>query len=95
MYLSYQQVTAVLTVKTQLNLTIPAKATFAELRADTNPIRYTMDNATDPTPSSGMVLAVADEPKLFNIEDLRRIRFCRGAGADGNLNIHYGAGRDI
>lgn len=95
MYLSYQQVVTNDTVKTVANLTVPARATAAELQADTQPTRYTMDGATDPTQTSGMVIAVADTPKLFLIEDILRIRFIRGAAGNGNLNIHYLAGRDI
>ena len=95
MYLSYEQVVATDTVKTVADLTVPANATMAELQADTNPVRYTMDGAVDPTVSSGMVIAVADMPKTFLIEDINRIRFIRGAGANGNLNIHYAAGRDV
>lgn len=95
MYLSYQQVAATAVVKTRAALSPPANATFAELQADTQPVRYTMDNVTNPTQTSGMVIAVADKPKWFLIEDILRIRFCRGAAGDGNLNIHYGGGRDV
>ena len=95
MYLNFEQVVASNAVKTLTSLTVPANATAAELQADTNPVRYTMDNATNPTQTSGMVMAVADQPKLFLIEDVNRMRFTRGAGADGNLNIHYLAGRDV
>lgn len=95
MYLSHEQVSATASVKTASALTIPAKATHAELQADTSDIRYTMDNTTDPTVSSGMVLLTTEDPALFLIEDVYRIRFIRGSGTNGNLNIHYIAGRDI
>lgn len=95
MFLSYQQVAATAAVKTVADLTVPAKATHVELQATTQPICFTMDNVTNPTQTSGMVLLTTEGPRLFLIEDLRRIRFCRGAGSDGNLNLHYLAGRDI
>ena len=95
MFLSYEQVVVGNTVRDQSYLTIPANATMVELQADTQSIRYTMDNSTDPTVSSGMVLLVTQEPRMFLIEDLKRIRFIRGAGSNANLNIHYAAGRDV
>lgn len=95
MYLGFEQVVADGTVKTAAALTPPAKATHAELQADTNDIRYTMDNATNPSSTSGMVMATTHDPKQFQIDDVKRIRFTRGGGADGNLNVHYFAGRDI
>lgn len=95
MYLSYEQVVADATVKDKDDLTIPGNATHAELQADTQQIRYTMDDTTAPTASSGMVLVVDDDPKTFLIEDILRIKFIRGAGSDGNLNVHYFGGRDV
>ena len=94
MFLSFEQVVADNSVDSITELTVPANATGAEIQADTNPIRYTMDG-TAPTQTSGMVLAVAHQPKCFNIEDILTIQYTRGAGADGNLNIHYFAGRDV
>lgn len=99
MYLGYQQIAATAIVKTYASagFTLPANVspTHVELQADTQDIRYTMDNATNPTQTSGMVLAVGDPPKLFVIDDLLRIRFVRGAGADGVLNVHYVGGRAV
>jgi valyl-tRNA synthetase len=95
MYLSFEQVVADGTVKTVTALTVPAKATHAELQATTQDIRYTMDDATNPSASSGMVLATTHDPKQFLIEDVKRMRFTRGAGSDGELNVHYFAGRDV
>ncbi len=94
MYISFEQVVADATVDSVTELTVPGEATGAEIQADSNPVRYTLDG-TAPTSSSGMVLAVADMPKEVLIEDLRNIQYTRGAGADGNLNIHYFAGRNI
>lgn len=95
MYLSHEQVAATAAVNDVDDLTVPAKATHAELQADTSDIRYTMDNATDPTQTSGMILLTTEDPMLFLIEDINRIRFTRGSGSNGNLNVHYVAGRDI
>ena len=95
MYLNYEQVAATAAVQTAAALTVPGNATHAEIQACTNDVRYTMDNATDPTQTLGMVLLTGWHPKLFLIEDLLRIRFTRGAAADGNLNVHYVAGRDV
>lgn len=95
MYLSHEEVVADATIKTVSALTVPSKATHAELQADSSDIRYTMDAANDPSQSAGMILAANGEPKLFLIEDIKRIRFTRGSGSDGNLNVHYVAGRDI
>lgn len=95
MYLGFEQVAATNAVKTVSDLTIPASVTMAELQASGQDVRYTMDNTTNPTQTSGMVLLTTSEPKLFLVQDIRRIQFIRGAGIDGNLNIHYAAGRDI
>lgn len=89
MYLDFEQITATDTVKTVAALSIPATATMAELQADTQPVRYTMDGATDPTASSGMVLATSHMPKQFTTDELQSLRFIRGAGSDGKLNVHY------
>ena len=97
MYLSYERIVATATVKTVSDLSVPADAALAlcELQADTQPIHYTMDDSTDPTVAIGMRLDVGAPPKLFTIEDLKRIRFVRAAANDGYLNIHYVVGRVI
>ena len=95
MYLGFEQEAATSSEKTVSDLTIPVRATHAELQADTQDVRYTMDNSTTPTQTSGMVLQPEDQPKQFGIDDVRRIRFVRGAGSDGNLNLHYFGGRDV
>lgn len=95
MFLSYQQVAATDVVQTVASLAVPGNATAAELLADTQDVRYTMDNATDPTETTGMILKVGDPPKRFPIDDVCRIRFVRGAGFGGFLNIHYQSGRDV
>lgn len=95
MYLLFEREASDGTVKTVSSLSPPAKATHAELQADTQAIRYTMDNTTDPTSSSGMLLLTTSEPKLFLIEDLKRIKFTQGSGGAGGLNVHYLGGRDI
>ena len=95
MYLSFEQIEADDTVKDVSDLTVPANATGAELQADTQDVRYTMDDNTDPSESSGMILGTTHDPKEFLIMDVRRIRFIRGAGSNGKLNIHYFAGRDV
>lgn len=93
MFLSYQRIATSATVKGLADLIIPPKATFAELQADTGSIRYRLDGG-EPSSANGMLLLVTEPPRLFLIEDLRKISFCQGSGA-GNLNIHYGAGRDV
>lgn len=96
MFLLYEQVVADANIKTVDDLNIPAKATHAMLQADTQPVRYTMDNATAPTSGVGMVLLITEPPALFLVEDLKRVKFTRGnAATDGKLNIHYFAGRNI
>lgn len=95
MYLSYQQAVVDTFHKTVADLTVPAKATHVELQADTQHVRYTMDDSTVPTISSGMLLLTTEPPKLFLIEDLRRIKFISAAVTNGKLNCHYLGGRDI
>jgi len=94
-YLSYEQVAVSNAVLDAGSLTVPANATMAELQSDTSNVRYTMDGATDPTTTSGMLLLTTSDPKLFLIEDVYNIRFIRDGGADAELNIHYAAGRDV
>ena len=98
MYIGFEQEDVSNAVKTSADLNIPPKATHAELQAGANPIAYTMDNATNPTTSLGMILpaaSTANPPRLVLIEDLKRIRFIRFGANDTTLNIHYIAGRDI
>ncbi len=92
-YSSYEQVAATAVVKTGADLSFLGNDAKAEVQADTNDIRYTMDGTTNPTQTSGMVLLTTEPPKLFLKEDLLNIRFVRGADTNGNLNIHYLTGR--
>jgi hypothetical protein len=99
-FLSFESVATTVAVKTVAALTVPANATHASLQARTQPCSYTMDGSTDPTQTAGMQLGVdaagmANPPEEFLIEDVRNIRFMRGVGADGLLNIHYFAGRNV
>lgn len=95
MYVGFKSVASTSAVKTVADLaTVPVKATSVELQAVTNHVAYTMDDATDPTATAGMLLLTTSPPKEFSIDDLRRIRFIRVTG-DGVLNCHYIAGRDI
>jgi len=95
MFLLFESVAATLDPKTILDLSPPAKATGVVLQADVGDIRYTMDNSTAPTFESGMILRTTDAPQSFLIEDLKRIKFCRGTTPGALLNVHYFAGRDI
>ncbi len=94
-YVGFQQVAVSNVVKTVAALTVPAKATGVEIQADTAPIRYTMDG-TDPTTTAGMIFLITTvEPKYFEIDTLKLIKFIRSGAVDGNLNFHYHAGRNV
>ena len=96
MYLSYEQVAISTVVKDVDDLTIPGNATHARIQANgTNAVRYTMDNVTSPTQTVGMFLPGNAAPQTFLIEDIRRIKFIRGAASDGALNLHYFGPREI
>lgn len=98
MYKSYQQVTVSTTELDVDDLTVPANATGVELQASEQHVNYTMDGSTSPTAGAtgvGMRLLTTDPPKSFLIEDLRSIKFIRGAASDAKLNVHYVTGRDI
>jgi len=88
MFVGFQQVAATSAVKTVTSLTIPKNAIRAQLQADTQVVRYTLDGTT-PSQTSGMLLLTTSEPKEFLIEDIKNIKFIRGTTSDGNLNIHY------
>lgn len=88
-YQMYDQLAVSNTVLDVDNILIPDSATHAELQADTQPIRYTMDGATDPSQTSGLILRTDKAPKKFTIGDLRRMRFVRGAASDAALNLHF------
>lgn len=99
MYLFFERIVASSGVKdiddTTVSATNLGKSTMVELQADTANVRYTMDNVTAPSVTSGMRLLTTSEPKTFLIEDFRKIKFIREGGSDGGLNIHYFAGRNI
>ncbi len=95
MYLGFERIEAAGVVLTTAALTVPGGATGAEIVTDTQDVRYTMDDVTDPAQASGMIFKVADEPKQFGIDDINRIRFMRGNANSGFLNIHYFGGRAI
>lgn len=95
MFVGYQQIQVGPGILTSTALTIPATATGAVIQAETQNIRYTMDNATSPTQTFGMVLRAttaafaADVAKAFHIDDIQRIRFTSGAAGIAVLNVHY------
>ena len=88
-FLLYEKIAVTSTFKTVAALTVPVTATHVQLQSDTQDVRYTMDGSTDPAQALGMILKVGLAPETFLIEDVRNIRFVRGAGTDGVLNIHY------
>lgn len=94
-YLGHEQIIATDAVKTIAALTIPSNTTWAELQATTNGVRYTMDGATDPAVGVGMRLLATESPKFFRLDQLKNIRFIRDGGSNADLDIHYGAGRNI
>lgn len=87
-YVGFEQVVVTNNVRDVNNFTVPGAATQVELQADTAHIRYTMDGSTNPTQSSGMLLLITAEPKLFGIADLRNIKFINDSGSP-LLNVHY------
>lgn len=95
MFIGFEQVAVSTSVLDVNDLTIPANATSALLQADTSSIRFTMDGSTNPSTTSGMLLINGAQPKEFLINDIRNIKFRRDGSTDGNLNVHYAAGRDV
>lgn len=95
MYVGFSSVASSGAVKTIADITVPAKATHVEIQAVTQSVSYTMDNVTTPTTTVGMQFLTTQEPKLFLVEDLNRIKFTQGAGGAGVLNFHFIAGRDV
>lgn len=96
MYLGAESVTVTSKVDTASDLTIPAKATHAEIVVDTANVRYTMDNSTNPNTERGSIFKTTDPPKEFLIDDIKRIRYTQAvAGSTARMNIHYFGGRDI
>lgn len=89
MYIHFQQVDCMVAVQTVSAFSVPAEATHVELQAqDTADVNYTMDNATNPGASRGMILRSTDPPKLFAIADFNRIKFCAEAGTT-SLKAHF------
>ena len=93
-YVGFERVASGL-IKTVAELTIPANANGAEIQADTQDVRYTMDGSTVPTASSGMLFLTTEPPKYFDITELRNIKFIQGAGGVGAINIHYHTALDV
>jgi len=92
-FLRYQQVMVQNAVLDVAALNIPQGTARAQIHVTTQPVRYTMDGATVPTVTVGMEFTVGNAPEWFDIEDLQRIQFISGAGANAFLNIHYWATR--
>jgi hypothetical protein len=104
MYLSFVQITVSTSVVTVPDNVIPSNATHVDVQADTQDIRYTMDDSTDPTANSGMILhsdhaggvtGIGGPPITFLVEDIRRGRFIRDGASDAELLLHFFAGRDV
>ena len=91
-FLSHQQIATTAAVKTVSDLTVPAEASHAQLQSGTQDMRYTMDGSSAPAQAVGMVLKVGLAPETFLIEDIRNIKFVRGAGSNGVVDIHYFGG---
>ena len=94
-FLGYEQIEATAVVQTSSVLTVPQGTTHAELQASGQNVRYIMDGAQNPSVGVGMLLLTTDGPKNFEIGDIHNIRFVRGAGTNGYLNIHYYGGRSV
>ena len=95
MHLGFERVLVRNVALTAAAFTIPGNATHVELQADASSIRYTIDDVAIPTATNGMLLLVSEPPRLFLIEDLRRIRVIRSGANDVFLNVQYVAGRDV
>jgi len=94
-FLHSESEAATAAVKTAADFSIPNEATGVELQASDNDVRYTMDDETDPTQTTGMILVVDLDPETFLIEDFLKIRFVRGAASNGTLNCHFFCGRVV
>lgn len=78
----YQQITS---LGSAVGLTVPAKATFAIIQTETQPVRW-RDDGTAPTASVGVPLETGDE--FFYTGNLSAIKFIETASA-AKLNISY------
>ncbi len=92
-YVGYQQISVSSDVLNASILSIPSGATHAEIQAETQNVRYTMDNKTTPTVAIGMIFLTTEPPKSFAMVDVKDIHFIRDGGSDAVLNIHYFGGR--
>lgn len=98
MFLKYQQVDVTTAVKTFADLPSPLPPygmSGAMLQAETQNVRYTCDNGTNPTSSVGMLLITGLAATEFTFDDMKRIRFILAAGASGKLHIHWFGGREV
>lgn len=96
MFIGYQQIAVGGEVKDSTAFTnsfLTAANGGAELQAETDNIRYTMDG-TNPTKQTGMLLIAGTAPISFLIEDIRRIKFVQ-ANTAAKLNVHFYSGRNI
>jgi len=96
MIIGYERVIADATVKTATAFSIPDRATRAIVQCEDFNVRFTMDNATDPSASVGFLMQQGTWYE-FPIEDFKRIRFTvkNGGTNQAPMNIHYATGRDV
>lgn len=90
-FIGFENMTVTAAVKSVQAFTPPVTGilTSVALQAQTQNVRYTMDDATDPTVSTGMLLLTGQPPESFSVEDFQRIRFIRDGGANADLAVHY------
>lgn len=80
----YQKVTSLNTAQA---LTVPAGASYALIKTETQPVRWRCSSDNDvPTSTDGMLIDVGDE--LWFSGELRNLRFIETA-ASATLHVHY------
>jgi len=93
MFIGFEEVVVDFTVVAGSSLTIPAKATHADLTASSDMV-YTCDG-TNPSVTKGMTQLSYFKRKRFEIQDLKNIKMIKAGVAAARVGIHYVAGRDI
>ena len=86
MAFGHQKLTVDATVR---SLTVPQGANFAQVKVETEAIRYRIDG-TDPATAEGVLISAGDAFTIYGNDALNIIKMVEATSTDAVINVSYG-----